>query len=91
MCIESMDYPVIVYNEPVGPIILGRGLRQRDPLSLYLFNLCAEGLSSLIRDAENRNTIFGTRICRGAPTISHFYLLMIVFFLSRTMKKKLKS
>ena len=29
-----------------------------------------EGLSSLIRDAEDRGTISGTRICRGAPAIS---------------------
>jgi len=71
MCVESVDYFVLVNNEQVDPIIPGRGLRQGDPLSLYLLIICAEGLSSLIRDAEARNVITGTKVCRRAPSISH--------------------
>jgi hypothetical protein len=71
MCVESVDYSVIVNNEPVGPVIPGRGLRQWDTLSPYLFIICAEGLSSLIQDMENRETISGTQICRAAPAVSH--------------------
>jgi len=61
----------MVNNEVVGPIIPGRALRQGDPLSPYLFIICAEGLSSLIRDAEERGTISGVRVCRGAPSVSY--------------------
>ena len=71
MCIESVDYFVLVNGEQVGPIILGRGLRQGDPLSPYLFIICVEGLSSLIRDAETRGVLTSTRICRRAPPVSH--------------------
>ncbi|MCI42480.1 RNA-directed DNA polymerase (Reverse transcriptase), partial [Trifolium medium] len=54
MCVESVDYNVIVNDRLVGPITPGRGLRQWDPLSPYLFILCAEGLLALIRQAEAR-------------------------------------
>ena len=71
MCVETVDYSVIVNNEVVGPMIPGRGLRQGDPLSLYLFILCVEGLSALIRKAERCKDLHGISICTHAPTISH--------------------
>jgi hypothetical protein len=71
MCVDTVDYFVILNNEKVGPIIPGRGLRQGDPLSPYLFILCAEGLSALIRNAENRGDLQGVRVCRIAPRVSH--------------------
>jgi hypothetical protein len=82
MCVESIDYPVLVNNDDVCPIISGRGLRQVDLLSPYLFILCAKGLSSLIYDAEERKIIIGTSICRGAPLISQLLFVdyCILFF-----------
>jgi hypothetical protein len=71
MCVESVDYNVIVNDRLVGPITPSRGLRQGDPLSPYLFILCAEGLSALIRHAEARGDIHGVKICRNAPIVSH--------------------
>jgi len=49
ICVETVDYFVIVNKEMVGPILPGRRLRQADPFSPYLFILCAEGLSALIK------------------------------------------
>jgi len=71
MCVESVDYFVLVNGTQVSPIIPGRGLRQGDPLSPYLFIICAEGLSSLIRDAEIRGVLTVTKVCRQAPSVSH--------------------
>lgn len=71
MCIESVSYSVTMNQEHVGPIISGKGIRQGDPLSPYLFIICAEGLTSHIHQAIGRRDIHGVNICRGAPTVSH--------------------
>ncbi|CAJ2636114.1 unnamed protein product [Trifolium pratense] len=69
--LDIIDYSVILNGNTAGPIIPGRGLRQGDPLSPYLFIICAEGLSALIRKAECKGDIHKVKICRNAPIISH--------------------
>ena len=71
LCVETVDYPVLVNGSVTGPIIPGRGLRQGDPLSPYLFIICAEGLYALIRKAKSRGDINGVKICNNAPIVSH--------------------
>ena len=83
MCVETVDYFVIVNKQLVGPIIPGRGLRQGDPLSPYLFILCAEGLSALIRKAERSGDLHGVSICTNAPTISHLLFVDDCFLFFR--------
>ncbi|GLT77195.1 hypothetical protein SLA2020_488040 [Shorea laevis] len=58
-CVRTVSYSVLVNGSPQGCITPTRGLRQGDPLSPYLFLLCAEGLSSLIRKAEVDGKITG--------------------------------
>ena len=48
-------------------------LRQGDPLSPYLFLMCAEGLSALLRKAEGESLIRDISICRRSPRISHLF------------------
>jgi len=71
MCVSSVTYLVLMNYDRVGPIVAGRGLRQGDPLSPYLFILVAEGLSTLIHKAVNRGDIHGIQVCRGTPVVSH--------------------
>lgn len=58
MCVKSVHYSILVNHDHVGPIDPSRGLCQGDPLSPYLFLLCAEGLSAMIRDEQRKGTIY---------------------------------
>ena len=83
MCIEIVDYSVLVNGSVAGPIILGRGLRQGDPLSPYLFIICAKGLSAFIRKAEARGNINGVKICTKVPIVSHLLFVDDCFLFFR--------
>ena len=71
MCVRTTSYSVLLNGEPKGYIKPSRGIRQGDPLSPYLFLLCVEGLSALLRKAERDQKISGVSVCRGGPKISH--------------------
>ncbi|XP_042944715.1 uncharacterized protein LOC122278601 [Carya illinoinensis] len=70
-CVKSVSYSVVVNGTPGDIIWPTRGLRQRDPLSPYLFLLCAEGLSTLLKEAEARGRIKGVAVTRGGKRINH--------------------
>ncbi|XP_060959224.1 uncharacterized protein LOC115699974 [Cannabis sativa] len=61
----------VIRGLEVGPIVPSRGLRQGDPLSPYLFILCTEGFSALLRDFGKRGRLHGCKVARGAPMVSH--------------------
>jgi hypothetical protein len=91
MCIESVDYTVLVNGEKVGPVIPGRDLRQGDPLFPYLFILCAEGLSSLISRAEASGDLTGTAICKGAPRVTHLLFVDDYFLFFKACERQAQT
>ena len=70
---STVEYSVLFNGTVVGSVVPGRGLRQGCPLSPYLFIVCAEGLSTMIRDSEGGGALHGCSICRNAPSISHLF------------------
>ena len=70
-CVSTVSYSVIKDGQPHGYFKPNRGLRQGDPLSPYLFLLCAEGLSFLLHKAEQNSTIQGLKISIRSPSINH--------------------
>uniref|UniRef100_A0A803Q6M0 CCHC-type domain-containing protein n=1 Tax=Cannabis sativa TaxID=3483 RepID=A0A803Q6M0_CANSA len=58
-------------GQAMGLVTPSRGIRQGDPLFPYLFLMCAEGLSSILKRAESQEEAFGIKIARTAPKISH--------------------
>ncbi|GAU44727.1 hypothetical protein TSUD_88120 [Trifolium subterraneum] len=84
LCVSSVNYSALVNFEKVGPIRPGRGLRQGDPLSPYLFIIVAEGLTSLIKKAVASGDLHGIKICRGAPAVSHLLFADDCFLFCRS-------
>ena len=60
--VTSVEYRITQNDEAIGLISPQKGLRQRDPLSPYLFILRAEGLSILLSNYEARGLIHGCNI-----------------------------
>ncbi|KAG8489080.1 hypothetical protein CXB51_017089 [Gossypium anomalum] len=70
-CISSILYFIVVNGKVREGFHPTRGLRQGDPLSPYLFLVCSEGLSSLMRLARQEGLVEGARVNRRGPQISH--------------------
>ena len=70
-CVSTPSFSIRINGKSYGNIISSRGLRQGDPLSPYLFLLCAKCFSSLLAKVEAENKLHGVSICRRAPSISH--------------------
>ena len=72
-CMQSVSYSILLNGQVVGSIKPSRGLRQGDPLSPYLFLLCAMGLQGLLQKAEIKGSIKGVAISRYGPRVSHLF------------------
>ena len=70
-CVTTPSFSILINGKPYGMIHPSRGIRQGDPLSPYLFLLCAEGFTALLKKAELEGRIKGVSICRGAPKVTN--------------------
>ena len=72
-CVRTVSYSVLINGEPRGFFHPSRGLRQGDPISPYLFLLCAEGLQALLEKVALSRSIQGLSISRGGPKLTHLF------------------
>lgn len=81
-CVESVRYSVLLNGSPQEEFKPLRGIRQGDPLSPYLFLLCVEGLSTLLKGEESQNYISSIRINDHCPTLTHLIFAddSLIFF-----------
>ncbi|KAA3483545.1 reverse transcriptase [Gossypium australe] len=70
-CVSTVSYAVNINGMRGNLFQPSRGLRQGDPLSPFLFLICSEGLSSLMRIAKRRGLLKGAKASRRGPAISH--------------------
>lgn len=70
-CVTSVAFSVRVngvFSDEFKPT---RGIRQGDPISPYLFLICSEGLSCMLKNIGPQYVSRGVRVSRHAPWISH--------------------
>jgi hypothetical protein len=72
-CVRTVTYSILIQGKPYGKITPSRGLRQRDPLFSYFFNLCVERLSLLIQKAKIDWRISGLPIAHKGIRLNHLF------------------
>ena len=91
MCIRSVTYTVLLNGQTYGRIMPGRDLRQGDPLSPFLFILCAEALVHVMNRAELQGDITGMRLTKNCPSIQHLLFADNSLFLCQATLKECSS
>lgn len=74
-CVRTVTYSIVVNGTPMWNIRPSRGIRQGDPISTYLFLICAEALSSLLNHAEMSVAITEVPSSLRGPRISHLFFV----------------
>ena len=72
-CVTIVSYSFRINGKVCGSVYPSRGIRQRDPLSPYLFLVVAEGLSSLIKKFVEDENLEGIVVCREGPKLSYLF------------------
>lgn len=81
-CLDSVSFNLLLSGKKVSSFRPKRGLRQRDPLSPYLFIIVADVLSKMINSAVANGDLTGIRLVRGCPMLTHcFFADDSIFFL----------
>lgn len=67
-CISTVSYSIQINGHKTSFLHPLRGIKQEDPLSPYLFLICAEGLSHLLKNCHLQDL----KISKHRPTLTHF-------------------
>ncbi|KAL8096595.1 hypothetical protein AgCh_037529 [Apium graveolens] len=87
-CVKSVSYSFLRDGDVFGEIIPQRGVRQGDPISPFMYIICAEGLSGMIRVHEECGLLYGRKIANKAPSISHLLFAYDCYFFLKAKKSE---
>jgi len=69
-CLKSATVSILINGSPSTEVSPQRGLRQGDPLAPFLFNIVAEALYGLVREAVKRNLYRGFSVGSNRVEVS---------------------
>jgi hypothetical protein len=72
-CVTSVSFSILVNGQPSHSFEPQRGIRQGDPLSPYLFILCADVLSRMLTNKQDQSLINGISLAHNAHKVSHLF------------------
>lgn len=72
-CINNVNFSILLNGLPIDKIIPTREIRQGNPLSPYIFILCANILSNLINEAQFSKELSSITISKEVPNITHLF------------------
>ncbi|XP_074363033.1 putative mitochondrial protein AtMg01250 [Apium graveolens] len=90
-CVKTVSYSFLRNGDIFGGVVPHRGIRQGDPISPYLYILCAEGLSGMIREHEKSGLMHGCKIVNKVPVISHLLFADDCYFFLRATKSEAQT
>lgn len=70
-CVSMVSYAVLLNGHSHGFIKPKRGLRQGDPLSPFLFIMCAKSLVCSLNNAKAKGTLHGIKLHVQGPFVHH--------------------
>ena len=81
-CVTTVHYTLLISGNITKSFFPSKGLRQGDPLSLYLFLMCVNILSLTLMKAESQNRINGVKLGRNGCSFTHLFFVddSIFFF-----------
>lgn len=84
-CVSTPSFSVLLNGEPHRFVSPSRGIRQGD---LFLF--CAEGFTTLLRQAEQDKRLSSVSICKGCPWDNTYFSWMIALCFAKLRQKSVR-
>lgn len=90
-CVRSASISVLINGSPSENFRMERGLRQGDPLSLFLYLIAVEGLSILMKRAVKIGMIEAAKVGGESLEVSHLQFADDTIFMCSGKQKNVRA